>query len=80
MHWIRTYNNFQINNIIKYKVRDEWIYSKITKVTKCTLRVINLNIIENKYFIENNTINPITKNSIALSYDGKTRRAIYKLQ
>lgn len=85
MNWIRTDTDLQPNDIIKYRVRNEWVYSKIVYITNITLKLINLDLIptENRdsfQFIENNSINPITKNSISLSINNRTRRAVYKLR
>jgi hypothetical protein len=83
MNWIRTNTDLQPNDIIKYRVRNEWVYSKIVYITNTTLKVINLDLIptENRdsfIFRENDSINPITKNS--LSNNNPSRyRATYKL-
>ena len=84
MNWIRTDTDLQPNNIIKYRVRNEWVYSKIAYLTNTALKVINLDLMptdnrDSFQFIENNFINPITKNSISLSRNNNTRRAVYKL-
>ena len=83
MIWIKTNVEFQIDDIIKYKVGGLWIYSKIVHLTNSTIRVINLDMVHTpngKYnFIENNTINPTTKNNISIYGNGYSRRALYKL-
>ena len=80
MIWTRKYNNFHINDIIRYKVNGEYIYSKIIRITSTTLKVINLNLQLDSQFIENSIINPVTKNTLSISDKGYTRRAIYKLE